>query len=881
MKIFRNRITATVGPLALGIVAIFYVLRTTISQRVSEAEQALRALLGQDASFASVEASLWNGIGFTVKEFHMADNPLFAATPFVEAREVKLGISLWHLAGGRLVINSLTLIQPEFQIITNETGQLNLAALARRQKQLVDFPKLGASADKRTAPLSFLITRLRVVDGRVDFIDRSVVAPAELPIKRIDLDVGGLDLSARARISLTASLTEGLGRDLHIEGEVGPPARGRSWSQQPLNLEMRFDSLSVPTVARALPFLRDHIPKELDITGPMYFHAQLSGTLQQPRLTNISLKVPLFGSSEYNAMLEGSAEFTSSRDWANAAIAGKLDLNDVGLAQLQGLPLLRQILPTDFVAGGSVDIRTRFEGSWNRLRAGVLIDADQGEFRFPGWLRKPAGVATDLRAQVSRHDNSVVLHPSVLQMADTQLHVSGQLAEISNPRLSMRLRSDQILLHELRPLLALQAAHSFTGNIRCDLLLERTPGIPAGPWTAQGIVSLADVGWRHTAPDRRLEGLNGVVSFTGRSAHAQNLSFRVGSSPVQVKLDITDINRLSGHYTLQSPGLNLMEIAPGSSDAAYFKHVIASGEMTVFGNFPRIQGTLDSAEGIFHSIPYRNLRAVLTWSPSGLVLDEFSAAAFAGTVHASGNWTSVGTNAPAIRIFPVLNALNLSEVLMHFSPTLKNRFTGQMDLSGEFGAAHGGEWPLKTLKGSGAISIPNGVIRNFNLIALIFHRDGAENQNDSSRERAAPKLAAIAEREDTPVRDFKTNFTIEAERIRASAVSFTTPEYAITGSGWIAMDGAIQWRGNLTVTPEISRELRRQYTALRYFVDRNGRLAVSFRIDGKLPNVRVRPENRVLARMFHWDIGERAISERQDQKKQDWLSDSLNRLLQR
>jgi hypothetical protein len=149
-------------------------------------------------------------------------------------------------------------------------------------------------------------------------------------------------------------------------------------------------------------------------------------------------------------------------------------------------------------------------------------------------------------------------------------------------------------------------------------------------------------------------------------------------------------------------------------------------------------------------------------------------------------------------------------------------------------------------------------------------------------ERPAPALAAIAERQDTPVRDFKTAFTLEAERIRADAISFSTPEYAITGSGWIDMDGAIQWKGNLLMTPETTGELRRRYAVLRYFVDRKGRLAVSFRIDGKLPNVRVRPENRALARVFRWEFGESdaPASERED-RKTNWLSKSLNRLLQR
>ncbi|MET0691747.1 MAG: DUF748 domain-containing protein, partial [Candidatus Binatia bacterium] len=334
MNISPRRVVVALALLVVAGAAVLFFLSVVAHKRRGEVQQELQKLLGDDASFEAVEASLWGGVGFTARDFRIADNAAFAATPFVQTRELRLGVSLWHLCLGRLVINALTFTQPEFQIITNEDGLLNVTALASRKKELATFPRLRTgSPERRSSSVSFLITRLKVVDGRIDFIDRSISAPAALQIKKIDLDVGGLDLAARAKIKLAASLTEGLGRDLHIEGEMGRPAPGRNWSQQPVNLEMQFDSLYLPTLARAIPFLRDRIPRELDITGPMYLQAKLSGTLQQPRITDITLKVPFLGSSDYNAVLEGKAEFTQNRDWADAAIAGKLTLTAISLSQ--------------------------------------------------------------------------------------------------------------------------------------------------------------------------------------------------------------------------------------------------------------------------------------------------------------------------------------------------------------------------------------------------------------------------------------------------------------------------------------------------------------------------------------------------------------------
>jgi uncharacterized protein involved in outer membrane biogenesis len=885
MRISRNRVVAVIALTAIAGAAVFYSLGVVVHNQRGQVEQELRKLLGNDASFAAVETSLWGGIGFTVKEFRVADNPEFAATPLVQARELTLGVSLWRLVLGRLAINSLTFTQPEFQIITNEDGMLNVAALASRKKELAEFPRLRTGpTERKGAPLNFLITRLRVIDGRVDFIDRSISAPAELRIKHIDLDVGGLDLAARAKIRLVASLTEGLGRDLLIEGDMGPHALGRNWSQQPVNLEMRFDSLYLPTLAHAIPFLRDRIPRELDITGPMYLHARLSGTLQQPRFTDITLKVPFLGSSDYNAILEGKAEFTQSRNWADVFLAGKLTLTDISLSQFQRLPLLRQALPADFVAGGSVNSRSSFEGTWKRLRVGTLLEASASELRVPGWLRKPAGMRAQVRAQFSRNEGGFVLHPSVLSLGETKILVSGALKATDQSRLSIRIRAGQSSLESLAPLLAPATFDGWAGQVDWDLLLERRSAAPANSWEARGVLNLSRVALRHKASGEKVEQLDGSVSFFGNRARAQNLSFRIGSSAASATLDIADLNRFSGRYTLRSPDLNLSDLLATAGRAARLKDFVAAGDVTFSDDQPRLEGTLSSPDATFQDVTYRNLRADVTWTPAGLRVKELRAEAFDGELRMSGDWNFGGEQEPRVRFAPRLEALSLQELSKHFASGLKIRFDGKMDFRGGFAATgSAGETLQKTLKGSGVVSIRGGAIKDFNLIARLFYRGAGREQGAQPAQRISANLAAVLGREDTPVHNLNATLTLESERIRADGLILSTPEYQITGAGWIAMDGTTQWNGALVFSPTITRELQREHGAIRYFLDRKGRLSVSFRIDGKLPNVRIRPENRALAQAFRWGTWQRGDDDagRKDRKDKNWLSDSLDRLLQR
>jgi AsmA-like C-terminal region/Domain of Unknown Function (DUF748) len=880
MAIVRKRVVALLVLLTIGGAALVYSLTVLLQSRCNEAERELQSLLGSEASFATLEAEVWRGLAFSARDFRIADNPQFAATPFLHAQEVKLGVSLWHLVLGRFVIDSLTFIQPEFQVITKEDGLLNIAALANREKNLAEFPKLRTASNDRNHPLlNFQITRLKVIDGRVEFIDRSTSAPAQLRIQRVNLDVGGLDLAARAKIKLTASLTQGLGRDFEIEGELGPPIRGRSWSQQPVNLEMRFDSLYLPTLARALPLLRDRIPRDLEITGPMYLDVRLSGSLQQPRFSRIHLKVPLLGSSDYNAILTGSAELPAGGSWNDTQVAGTLTLTDISLSEFRKLPLAGQILPADLVSRGSVDVRSRFEGTWSRLRVGTIVDAGEAEFQVRDQWQKPAGVPAILRAQISRHHSAFVLHPSVLNIRETSVDISGALSQKS---VSIRLHAGQIGLRALAPFIAPTTFETMGGTIDWDLLLEKPLDDPANGWQARGALNLHQAGLRHKASRTELRRLNAAVSFLGHGARVPSLSFQIGTAALSGAIEITDLRGLTGTYTLRSSDLKSTDIRADITAApTHLKDVVSEGEMSFSDGSYRLNGRLSCSAADFRGITYRQLRAKLTWSPEGISFNDLRARAFNGEVRASGVWRFGMTPGEFLQVTPRLEGLNVRELLQQFAPDLKDRFDGQLDFSGEF-VAPAGAMLGQALKGSGAALIHGGSINDFNLVARLFHRGGTDNQ-PRPPQRIPANLAAVLERENTPVNDFKAALTVQAQRIQTDDVKLTTPDYEITGAGWIDMDGATQWRGLIAFSPGISSELRRQYSVIRYFLDGKGRLRVGFRVEGKLPNVKIRPENAVLAQAFRWGTWQRGddLPGAQRRREKHWLSDSLDRLLQR
>jgi hypothetical protein len=872
-------------PIALmvGIFAFVQYLNTLANKHREQVHQELQKLVGADASFDGLEVSLWDGLAFSAKEFRIADNPRFAATPLLHATELKLGVSWLQLMLGRVVIDSLAFQNPELQVITDEDGLLNLSALRSSKKELAVIPKLrNAAPDRRHPPVSFLVRKIRLENGRVDFFDRSIKEPAELQIKNVDMEIDGLDRATKAGFRLAAALTEGLRHDVKIQGQFGPLRHDGRWSQQPVDMNIRFDSLYVPMLARAIPFLRNRIPRELDVTGPMSLRAKLSGSFEQPRLTDVTLKVPLLGSSDYNAVLTGAMELPENRPWNEAKVDGKLKLDPINLTNLGKLPILKQLLPVELATEGSMSIYSQFEGTWERLRIGALVKADKSELRYRDWLRKPAGSSARLQARISRQKRGLVLHESELSLENSTMTLSGIVQETPETRLRLKLQSHPNNLAAWGHLVSPLSFYGFGGRVNWDITLERNLAFTDGHWDIQGRVKLEDAELKHKESGRKIDQLNASILFFGRGARVENGTFRLGSSRLSVAAAVLDFAQPKATYKLGSPELNPIDLPafPGGNDIR-FKNLTSNGTLHMQDGALWVQGSLVSSEGRWRETAYRNLRADIVWSPAGINFKNFSLQALNGTLRSDGFWLAHGGRPKSFEVVSQIDSLDIPALMRQHFPQVNNRLEGQLSLRGRFSATtQNGRVLRHDLKGSGETAVQRGTIRDFNLISLLFLK-GSDSPSSKISARLPTSLVALLDQRDTPFEALRANFTVEEQRLRTDNLSFSTPDYTLTAAGWIGFDGATKWNGSLVLAPWVTQELQREYRAIRYLLDRRGRLSFSFRVEGTFPNIQVRPENRALAQILGWRSAASGEKDSEREEKRGWLPGSLERLLHR
>ncbi|HME60072.1 MAG TPA: hypothetical protein VKH62_02360, partial [Candidatus Binatia bacterium] len=123
-------------------------------------------------------------------------------------------------------------------------------------------------------------------------------------------------------------------------------------------------------------------------------------------------------------------------------------------------------------------------------------------------------------------------------------------------------------------------------------------------------------------------------------------------------------------------------------------------------------------------------------------------------------------------------------------------------------------------------------------------------------------------------------------RVFTDDLVITTPDYTITGTGSIGFDRSTRWNGLIELSPRLTQEVQRDYRIIRYLLDRRGRLAIPFHIEGQVPNVTVRLENRALAQALRTGGGQKggaADGQGSEGNKEgkNWLPGALERFLNR
>lgn len=223
MKRILKIIVIIVAVLVVIAIAIpFFVDANTFRPKL---ESELTGALGRPVNVGNLSLSVFSG-SVSADNISIADDPQFSKSPFVQAKELKVGVELLPLIfSKKLNVTELTLDQPEISLVKSEDGEKwNFSSLGGK----------NASAPQPAAPTSALssspspssstnpnlsVARLKVSDGRLT-VSRAGSDQKPRVYDKVNIEVKNFSFDSSFPFQMTADLPAG--GSLKLDGQAGP-----------------------------------------------------------------------------------------------------------------------------------------------------------------------------------------------------------------------------------------------------------------------------------------------------------------------------------------------------------------------------------------------------------------------------------------------------------------------------------------------------------------------------------------------------------------------------------------------------------------------------------------------------------------------------------
>jgi AsmA protein len=222
-------------------------------------ESRLSAALNRKVTIGHLSISVLSG-SLVADSVTIADDAAFSATPFLQAKELRVGVEMFPLLFHHEVnITGLTATAPAIQLIQNQAGKWNFSSIA-------NSASTSAQPAQSSSPRALSIGELQIKDGSATV---ATVPPAAHPFvySNIDLDVKKFSFTDSFPIDLTASLPAN--GSLKLSGTAGPIS-SKDASETPFHASIQVARLDA--VAAGL------VEASKGLSGIVDIDAQISST---------------------------------------------------------------------------------------------------------------------------------------------------------------------------------------------------------------------------------------------------------------------------------------------------------------------------------------------------------------------------------------------------------------------------------------------------------------------------------------------------------------------------------------------------------------------------------------------------------------------------
>jgi|GEM_PF-3469535 len=264
MKSWRKAAAAVLGIICVVIVCAYFLVKSVVLPETVKGMIIPRLEDIVQQTISCREMSVGSAGVITLKDISIGDGRPREHGLLVRAREVLLHCRLLPLLSKKIIIEQITLREPTFSLVRNESGQFNFAAAPeprpdRKNSGAVDNPGAGSQP-----ALSLNIRSLAFQDGTLVFTDRYIRSPQPLETTVKDINGGFSDLSPISPfdLNLTAEIVSSAPSVLRLKAVIDP-VRKAVTSEVKLT---PYDISGVLPYLPSLPFVMSKGCCSLDLT---------------------------------------------------------------------------------------------------------------------------------------------------------------------------------------------------------------------------------------------------------------------------------------------------------------------------------------------------------------------------------------------------------------------------------------------------------------------------------------------------------------------------------------------------------------------------------------------------------------------------------------
>jgi AsmA protein len=190
------------------VVAIPFLIDVNRFKPTLEAD--LSTTLGRKVQIGNLELALLSG-AVKVDNLSIADDPAFGGAPFLQAKQLAVGVALQPLIfSKKLEVSSFTITDPQVTLLRNPSGTWNFSNLGAASK-----PK----SDTTSSATNFSVQKISLVNGTIT-VGRIGPGGKTQTYQNVNLDASDLSYTTQFPFHLTAK-TPGSG-SVKIDGKAGP-----------------------------------------------------------------------------------------------------------------------------------------------------------------------------------------------------------------------------------------------------------------------------------------------------------------------------------------------------------------------------------------------------------------------------------------------------------------------------------------------------------------------------------------------------------------------------------------------------------------------------------------------------------------------------------